>query len=64
MKCDRCSNYQPDMSGNNVYHYSACRSLARLSAGNNKLTNDRIQEIMDGKKDGSKWNYCPGFEKL
>ena len=51
MKCDRCSNYQPDMSGNNVYHYSACRSVM--------LIRQYKQAVMNGEL-----KNCKGFEKL
>ncbi|MFA7627646.1 MAG: hypothetical protein WCZ17_11440 [Candidatus Kapaibacterium sp.] len=51
MKCDKCSNYQPCMSGNDVYHYSACKNMMLIRAYK--------QAVMDGKL-----KNCKGFEKL
>lgn len=59
MKCDKCSNYQPCPSGTDDGYYKACKSLSELSIGLSKLTNEDIQEVMDGKK-----NYCKRFEKI
>lgn len=59
MLCDKCSNYQPCLSRQNEGYFTACKNYLEKVRIVNRLTNEEIQLIMNGKK-----KTCKGFEKL